>query len=330
VVFRLRNRGDRTLYLRQGCVGIAFDVSSCGSRYTDGVGPRYACGCLCGDASCTGTVACGPCPPDAGLAVAPGEAKDVPWSAILTTLQDRPGYSCVERTPLPAARYAVSFPLFDTDSAAAGHELPVRFAAGTFELPAPGDLVELSLGAPPPDGGAPACVMASAQPPPVCASPWDPSAPCSLDASYTFGWDGGFVAAREESLLTPPSTYTFTRTTFSTPASVVSCTNQLPRCGAASDLYTTADVLQALAAPDVAAALAQPAPLVYGRDDRPVDGAVLAVRRADGRGLILGDPCGTGPCDRPLTEGMIRLAAILHKIEAQQRALPGCEALRQP
>ena len=53
--------------------------------------------------------------------------------------------------------------------------------------------------------------------------------------------------------------------------------------------------------------------------------------RADGHGLIVGDACGLGsPCLRPVTDGMTRLAAILGKIDGQQLALPGCEALRQP
>jgi hypothetical protein len=171
--------------------------------------------------------------------------------------------------------------------------------------------------------------MPSPQPPPVCAWPWDPAVACRLETSYTFGRIGGFSDELQASELTPPSTYTLTRTIFGGTMPPVSCTNQLPRCGGSNETYTTADIVQALAAPDVVAALAQPEPLVYGEDDRLADGSVLSVRRADGRGLDLGGPCRRiGICKRPLTEGMARLAAILGKIASQQRALPGCEALR--
>jgi hypothetical protein len=332
VTFRLVNRGPRPVYLHQGCGSIAFGVSSCASRYTDNLGPTFVCACDCSDPGCRGGVACGPCLPDTGVEVAPGATKDVTWAAQTVALQDRGTFSCAQRTFLPAALYAVSVPVFDSaQSAVAGSAL--RFASRTFALPAAGDLVEVPLPAALPDGGAPdAASCERAGPAPVCAAPWSPDLACSLDTAVTFAWEGGLSLWADGSALTPPATYTRTRTFHDQPPRPpLTCSNLVPRCGASNDTFTTADVMEALAAPDVVAALAQPMPLVYGYDYRANDGSVLVVKRADGHGLIVGLPCGAGrPCERPITAGMTRLAAILGKLDGQQLAAPGCEALRQP
>jgi len=329
VTFRLVNRGGRTVYLLQGCGGIAFGISSCASRYTDTLSPIFVCACDCADASCRGPVPCTPCPPETGLALAPGEAKEVVWRAQATATEDHGSFGCVRRTPLPAALYSVTVPVSDrADAILAG---PRRVVSRSFELPAPGDVVEVALTEAPGDAGAPdAGVCEQEGPAPACAAPWDPASPCALDNAYTFGWEGGFSLWRDGSELVPPNRYSRTRT-FMAPQPAITCRNFVPRCGADHDTFTTADVVEAFAAPDVVAALAQGKPQVYGYDSRPGDGTILAVRRIDGRGLFIGDPCGSAmPCQHPITPGLTRLKAILLRIEAQQLATPGCEALREP
>jgi hypothetical protein len=331
VSFRLVNRSSRTVYLSQSCVGVSFDVSSCASRYTASLGPSYFCGCSCSDSRCTGPAACGPCPPPAALPVGAGQTLDLPWQAVLSTMRDRGTFQCLEQKPLPAAVYSVSVPVYDSPTLALSSARPPRTASRTFTLPATGDQVEVVLasetdgGLPPP----PACETVAAAP--TCAAPWDPAAACSLASAFTFEWSGGFSLSSDHSALTLPNIYTRTRTFREPNRTPLTCTNNVPRCGAAPEVFTTADVVQAMSAPDVLAALAQPTPLVYGFDSRTTDGAVLVVSRADGHGFVVGaGTCGPGnPCERPVPPGLDWLATILSRLDQQQRYAPGCEALAQ-
>ena len=83
----------------------------------------------------------------------------------------------------------------------------------------------------------------------------------------------------------------------------------------------------ALANPQVVAAFAE-APVLYGRDSRPVDGTVFRIERA-GKVIELGDDCngGAGGC-RAIPAGLATLRQLLEALTQQQLALPGCEALR--
>jgi hypothetical protein len=334
VTFRLINRGASPVYVLQGCIGVDFHISSCASRYTDDLSPTFACACMCEDPSCKGNVACGPCPQPQGVAIAPGGSKEIPWYAVQSNLEDRGTYTCVRRPALPPAIYSVTVPVYPSAEQAVALRDP-RPRGRTFELPAAGDVVDVVVAEGGGDAGAapgvPACEAQAKEPVPVCAPPWSPSVACALDGEYGFGEEGGLVAWTETSTLAPPARYTRTRTYREEQRPPLSCSNQIPRCGAAFDTFTTADVLEAMAAPDVVAAFAEAQPQVYGHDSRPVDGQVLAVRRKDGHGVMLGSPCGPGrPCARPLTDGLAHLAAILTKLDAQQIAAPGCEALRRP
>src|SRR6185369_11343709 len=107
----------------------------------------------------------------------------------------------------------------------------------------------------------------------------------------------------------PPASHTRQRTS-ANGGVIAGCANLVPRCAATFDRFTTATLSEALAAPDVVAAFGQPMPLLYGYDSRANDGSVLAIRGADGQGLLIGAPCGAGrPCDRPVTPGMAHLEA---------------------
>jgi hypothetical protein len=298
------------------------------------VGPRYACACRCEDSTCTGNVACGPCAPPAGVVVPPGGTQEVAWIASLITSEQRPGYVCNHTTPLPAARYSVAVPVFATAEEAAAGNPKARVASRVFDLPAPGNVVELVLGDQPADAGVPlpaACSMPPEQPPAVCRAPWDPAQVCGLDATYTMGMVGGLVAWTEGAVVSPNGRYVITRETMAIPNQPpASCTSQLPLCGSDHQTFTSADLMEALAAPDVVAAFA-PAPyLVHGDDARAYDGQVLRVVRADGKGFMVGAPCG-GPgnlCTMARTKGLQHLLEIFAKIDDQQRATPACAALR--
>jgi hypothetical protein len=325
VTFRLVNQSARILYVGKGCVGIEFSIASCAARFLDNLGPQYTCGCPCKDASCTGTPACAPCPPRTAITIAAGAAVDVPWQAVWRRVEDRGSYACVDPQVLPPAVYSIGVPIYDSATAAVSGGEPTRIVSRTFSLPE--SLVEVSLAA---DAPAPTCDVPSPTAP-VCAAPFSATTPCALDASYTFGPDGGLTAYTDEAKLTPPNQFDLTRTFRASAEMPQSCRNSLPRCGARHDLFTTADVVEAMAAPDVVAALNQPTPLIYGHDSRPYDGSILRVRRADGRGLDIGSACGPArACARPLTDGIRQLGALLTKVLDQQRTAPGCEALRKP
>jgi hypothetical protein len=332
VRFRLINRNDRTVYLdRRGCQGVRLEVSSCARRYTDSLGPSDLCVCDCSDASCRGPLPCPPCPSLPPLPLGPGESVEVPWMALEVSLRDRGASQCLERTFLPAALYDVRVPVYDDADLALAATHPARTAHRTFALPAPGDVVEVGL--PAIATGAvvlpPACEAgATAQ---VCAPPWDPATACNLDAAFTFVWEPGFGPPHYDQMaLELPNTYRRTRM-FADPRRPWStCSNTVPRCDASAAVFTTADVVQAMAAPDVQAALAEPTPLVYGYDSRTYDGSVLIVTRADRHGFIVGEPCNWRTyCQRPLPPGLAWVATILGKLDQQQRWAPGCEALAQ-
>ncbi len=325
VIFRLVNRSTQPVYLARACLGVDFQIASCASRFLDSIGPTFVCACDCSDASCTSNPACGGCPPAGAVVVAPGGSLDLPWKAIHFRVEDRGRYSCASREVLPPAVYSLSVPVFESEAAAIRGDV-AHVRSRTFELPS--QRVELSIGDSPPEA-APCDVPSPSVP--ACATPWEASMPCGFDTSYTFAAVGGLRARSDEARLTPPNQFELTRMFFSPAQPPATCRNSVPRCGARHDWFTTADVMEALAADDVVAAFAQPTPLVYGHDSRPYDGAILSVRRGDGRGLDIGGPCSPNrTCSRPLTAGMNRLQAVLTRLEAQQRALPGCEALRQP
>src|SRR5687767_7509340 len=68
------------------------------------------------------------------------------------------------------------------------------------------------------------------------------------------------------------------------------------------------------------------APL-YGLDSRPVDGTVFEMRRADGRGFLVGAPCRSDvvtPCVA-IPVGIQRLVNRLRALDAQQLATPWCK-----
>jgi len=139
---------------------------------------------------------------------------------------------------------------------------------------------------------------------------------CAFDRTYNFHDDGGFVAFTDRSTLSPPRTHLMSRDHFTN-----ALPNQCTRTLVCSDstLVDVNEIRQALAHPDVVAALAQTTRPFYGTDTRPVDGNVFMLDRDDGRGFSVGS--GTVPA------GLRALVDLLHLLRAQTAAAPECAGL---
>jgi hypothetical protein len=129
VTFRLENRGAQAVYLRNACF-IPFDVTCAadGTVYAN----AFFCACNCADSTCNGPLACGPCAPTSGVAIAPGETRDLSWIARKSTLQTKTGatgsFQCVAIAPIPTGDYRMSISVYPTaaDAVAATNGTTVR------------------------------------------------------------------------------------------------------------------------------------------------------------------------------------------------------------
>jgi hypothetical protein len=157
-----------------------------------------------------------------------------------------------------------------------------------------------------------------------------PASGCVLDAVYTYGYDGGLAYSSDRTTLSPPASYLRTRTFpgVPEPPAAVSCAPALPACNGAG--VDVGDIVRDLADADVQAAFALSPPPIFGNDTRPVDGVVLQLQRADGRGFLAGAPCAAGEqlC-HPLPAGVARLVSGLQALDQQQLADPTCGPLAQ-
>jgi hypothetical protein len=95
------------------------------------------------------------------------------------------------------------------------------------------------------------------------------------------------------------------------------CNRELPCSDPAG--VGVAEIQQALAHPDVVAALSLATKPLYGTDTRPVDGSVFVFERDDSRGFTLGS--GTVPA------GLRVLADLLSRLETATIATPACANL---
>ena len=167
------------------------------------------------------------------------------------------------------------------------------------------------------------CNLCSCQPSfgPTCtARACPPGSPeglgCSFPRTYRFHDDGGFRAFADSSTLSPPHTHLLARDHLGN-----ALPNQCSRDIVCVDptLVDVVEILQALAHPDVVAALAQTTRPFYGRDDRPLDGTVFMFDRDDGRGFTVGS--GDVPA------GLRTLVDLLHRLNEQTAATPACAGL---
>ena len=147
--------------------------------------------------------------------------------------------------------------------------------------------------------------------------------PGCLSAAISWGLDGGFVAYRDQFALEPCANFSAERMPGRSPGDPEACANEV----ATDAAITIVDVNAALAHAEVAAGFAA-APVLYGRDTRPVDGTVFRIERAK-KVIELGQDCGGGGAGcRAIPAGLASLRQLLQALAQQQVALPGCEALR--
>jgi hypothetical protein len=159
----------------------------------------------------------------------------------------------------------------------------------------------------PPDGGSPAC---------------------ELDAVYKFGMTGGHVVYEDQSALTPPASYQHTRRPSGGTTTSLSCAPALPACNTANAIDVS-DVMRDLNDPDVQAALKTAQPLVVGHDERPVDGSIFSVMRADGHGFMVGGDCPlTSRSCNPIPKGLAQLVATLRALDEQQLKDASCTSFK--
>lgn len=97
------------------------------------------------------------------------------------------------------------------------------------------------------------------------------------------------------------------------------CSSTLEGCG---DALGIDDIHAALADPDVQVALAQ-APVVYGRDLRPLDGHVDHIE-VDGKVIEVGDECNGESPDCQLPLGVDRFGRLLGNLQFQEEARAEC------
>ncbi len=148
-----------------------------------------------------------------------------------------------------------------------------------------------------------------------------------LAKSFSWGTSGGFVPYTATSELAACRTFTFTRTeTSANPPTSESCSLEIGGCDAAP--VAVHDVEQALAHPDVVAALAGSVSL-YGEDQTCDDGSnVFFVM--DGKGFQVGAACSGGAsCSSPdacvpVPPGVDALVQVLTDLTAQSLKVGEC------
>lgn len=150
---------------------------------------------------------------------------------------------------------------------------------------------------------------------------------CMLPTSLVFGPTGGNGLYEDSSTLSPPWSYSHTRTARRIDPVALKCTPPLPACGTADVDFVLA-IVKDLADPDVEAAFASNTTPIYGKDQRPVDGTVYSVVRGDGKSILVGSPCisvSLSSC-RPIPAGVERLVTDLKLLDKKMLQSTDCAA----
>jgi hypothetical protein len=157
-------------------------------------------------------------------------------------------------------------------------------------------------------------------------APPPPDTACTdcIGASLTWGNTGGFTAYDDTSALAPCKTYTRTREHHDVDAGTQGCTTEVAACGA-SDVVGLSQIESALAHPDAVAAFAA-APVLYGRDTRPVDGSVFQITYG-GRTVTVGQDCGSASPCTPIPAGVQALETVLQNLDFQELSKDPCVAV---
>jgi hypothetical protein len=141
----------------------------------------------------------------------------------------------------------------------------------------------------------------------------------------SWGSNGGFVAYVETSSLVPCKTFVHQRDPLVTAPPTLMCSQEL---GACANAISATQVLQALAHADVRTAIAA-APVLYGRDTRPVDGVVFRIQI--GSAVVeVGLPCNGSTACTPIPPGVDMLAALLRQLTTQELGRGPCQDTFRP
>ncbi|KYF58748.1 hypothetical protein BE04_14270 [Sorangium cellulosum] len=140
-----------------------------------------------------------------------------------------------------------------------------------------------------------------------------------------WGYFGGFTPNAETSALSPCRFFSFERRAIRGDRLLMTCSQELEAC---EEGVSAGDVASALGHPDVVAALAA-APVLYGRDARPVDGSLFRIQ-VDGAVVDVGYECGEAPDCVPIPDGVAALADALRTLTQEQLARQTCGAVATP
>ena len=155
----------------------------------------------------------------------------------------------------------------------------------------------------------------------ACANACESPSTCGcIDETISWGNVGGLVAYVDRSEVVPCATYNHRRDpTFTDPISI-ECSQELMACP--SGRLGLSDLLATLAHADVAAARAA-APVLYGRDLRPVDGTVFQI--VIGADVIeVGADCTGAPGCVAIPDGVTALVELLRALDAQELGMGEC------
>ncbi|WP_159397047.1 hypothetical protein [Sorangium cellulosum] len=144
---------------------------------------------------------------------------------------------------------------------------------------------------------------------------------CVADA-IQWGENGGFRHTEETSTLSPCGAFSFERRSIGSDVPALTCSQELGGC---EEAVSAGDVADALDHPDVVAALAA-APVLYGRDARPVDGSLFRIRVGDAV-VDVGYPCAGATGCVPVPDGVAALADVLRTLTREQLARDRCGAV---
>jgi hypothetical protein len=146
-----------------------------------------------------------------------------------------------------------------------------------------------------------------------------------VPASVRWGNNGGLVLYTDTSEVSACRTYTHMRD-YNGNAPPQTCTQELLACG--SNSIGIGDLTAALRNAEVQQAV-RSAPVLYGRDTRPVDGTVLRIV-IGGAVVEMGSPCAGGVGCKAIPPGVATLAEVLSMLDNQELGKPPCSTTFPP
>ncbi len=154
-------------------------------------------------------------------------------------------------------------------------------------------------------------------------TPGDAGACACFTQTLTWGPNGGLVAWQDQSSISPCRTYTHERRYYIEERPDVTCSRDVRDC-ATSLAGTRLDAL--LLNHDVQAAFAR-APVLYGRDLRPVDGTVFRISFGGSKTIDVGAACAPQAGCRAIPAGVQSLVDLLRGLDQQELSGPACAGL---